>query len=65
MSKPIAFHVSLEYLLVWWCDTYVGLGSVVCAAMDIQMSLLHEALVAAGTITDPFLLGLVVGRSGS
>lgn len=33
-----------------------------CTAVDVQVSLLHEALVAVGTITNPLLLGLVVGR---
>lgn len=43
--------------------TYIGLGASVCSAMDIEMRLLHKALVAIGAIANPLLLRLAFSRS--
>lgn len=67
----VAAHVSLEIATLGEGEATVllgadvGLGSSVSAAVDVQVSLLDEALVAAGTIANPLLLGLVLGRSNA
>ncbi len=71
LLASVAAHVRLEVtslregeaaiLLV----ANVGLGASVSAAVDVQMSFLNKALVAAGAIANPFLLGLVLSRCSS
>lgn len=69
LLASVAAHVRLEVAALGEGETAafagadVGLGAGVSAAVDVEMSFLDEALVAARTVANPLLLGLVVRRS--
>lgn len=69
LLASVAAHVRLEVSALGEGEAAalagadVGLGTGVSAAVDVEVSLLDEALVAVGAVANPLLLGLLVGSS--